>query len=155
MNICNNNLKKEEEMTTLEKPTLMPHVPSFFNDFFDDDTFLNKSWFTKMPAANIVETTNNFTVEMAVPGMNKKDFHVDLENNMLTILCEKEETLTENDAHYTRREFSFNMFNRTFKLPEYVDLKDIEAKYIDGILKVMLPKKEEAKRMTRKEIAIK
>lgn len=142
-------------MTTLEKPAFMPHVPSFFNDFFDDDTFLNKSWFTKMPAANIIENTNNFTVEMAVPGMNKKDFHVDLENNTLTIFCEKKDEFTTDDAHYTRREFSYNNFSRTFTLPDYVDLKHIEAKYIDGILKVMLPKKESAKRLMKKEITIK
>lgn len=142
-------------MTTLEKPTLMPHVPSFFNDFFDDDTFLNKSWFNKMPAANVVESKDSFIVELAVPGMNKKDFHVDLENNILTIFCEKKEEFKENDAHYTRREFSYNTFNRTFTLPEYVDMKHIEAKYTDGILKVMLPKKEEARNMIRKEITIK
>lgn len=142
-------------MTTLEKPTLMPQVPSLFNEFFDDDTFFNKSWFSKLPAANIIENENNLTVELAVPGMRKKDFHVDLENGLLTISCEKKEENFENNMHYTRKEFSYNTFSRNFRLPDYVDMDHIEANYVDGILRVVLPKKVEARGIIRKEIMIK
>ena len=142
-------------MTTLVKPTLMPHVPSFFNDFFDDDTFLNKSWFNKLPAANVIENATNFMVELAIPGMNKKDFHVEIENNMLLVSCKKETENLTTENHYTRREFGYNSFNRTFTIPDYVDMKHIEAKYLDGILKITLPKKETAKNMMHKEIEIK
>lgn len=142
-------------MTTLAKTTRFPYFPTLFNDFFDDDTFFNKNWFNKLPAANIEETENDFKIELAVPGMKKDDFHIELENGMLNIWCEKEDTKEEMEKNYSRKEFNYTKFNRAFRLPEYLNTEKIDARYKDGILNIMLPKMEEAKRNWHKEIAIK
>lgn len=141
---------------------LFPTLPRFFDDFFTRDLF---DWDarnfsttdTTLPAVNIVESPNQFTVEMAAPGMTKKDFTIELENEVLRITSEKEvkDELKEGD-HYNRHEFSYQSFQRTFHLPKsVVDMSKIEAKYENGILRVLIPKKEEAKALPPRKIAIK
>ncbi len=131
-------------------------LPRFFNDFFDDDFLPSYEGFrgVNVPAVNIKEDDNKFTIEVAAPGLNKDDFNVDLDNNMLTISSEKEEKDEEKDGKYMRKEFSYCKFNRSFTLPETVDADKIEAKHKDGVLEVNIPKKETSKQKAPKKIKV-
>lgn len=139
----------------------MNQMPLLFDDFFNRDIF---NWGlsnfsntnTTIPGVNIKETPENFEVEVAAPGMSKKDFKIELDGNSLTISSEKSNTQEQReDEKYTRREFSYQSFYRTFHLPkEVVDLDNIEAKYENGLLHLLIPKKEEAKQKPPKLIQI-
>ncbi|NND34411.1 MAG: Hsp20/alpha crystallin family protein [Saprospiraceae bacterium] len=136
--------------------------PQFFDDFFTRDLSNwrypnNYSKATTMPSVNIVESPENFMVEMAVPGMRKEDFQVELNDDILRIWSEKsDENAVEQDNAFLRKEFSYRAFERTFTLPKsVVDQSKIEAKYQDGILRLMIPKREEAKALPPRKIAIK
>ncbi len=125
---------------------LLPRT-RFFDNFFDtswpvfDSETENMNW---MPAANVKETDRMFEIELSVPGYTKKDIHMEMNNDMLRITGEmKDEVKTKNDE-YTRREFSYGSFTRTFHLPEFVKDDKITAKCKDGVLLVTLPKKEAA-----------
>ena len=102
------------------------------------------TWNPSVPAVNIKDNTDGFELELAVPGMKKDDFTVEVDNDVLTISSEIESEKEEKDENYTRREFSFTSFKRAFTLPDTVDGSKIDAKYKDGILKLTLPKKQEA-----------
>lgn len=143
-------------MTLLEKtPALLPDV---FSGFFDDDRFLNldfrRNWPAKVPAANVFEHDDDFVIHLAAPGMNKKDFKIALENRTLWISAETEMDKTEEMIDYTRREFNYNAFKRSFAIPENVNIEKIAAKYEDGVMKIRLPKLEVVKKLPRKEIKI-
>ena len=135
--------------------------PRLFDDFFTRDFFdwgaQNSSLTnTSIPAVNIVENNEGFAVEMAAPGMSKTDFNIELDNEILTISSNKEvrNELQENES-YTRREFSYQSFRRTFQLPRtVVDESKIKAQYEDGVLRVLIPKREEAKALPPRTIAI-
>jgi HSP20 family protein len=136
-------------------------VPSLFDRFFDND-FLNWSNHnfsdtnTTLPAVNIKEDAEGFEVEMSAPGFDKGDFKIDLNNRLLTISSEKKvENETKKDQEFTRREFSYQSFSRSFTLPESVEEDKISAKYENGILSLNIPKKEEAKPKPPKQIEIK
>jgi HSP20 family protein len=105
-----------------------------------------------IPAANIVENEKSFHIEISVPGMNKDDFKLKLENNVLTVSSEKETENVEETKNYTRKEFMYGAFSRSFTLPKIVETDSIKAAYENGILKIELPKKDEAK--ISKEITI-
>lgn len=135
-------------------------LPSLFNRFFENDLF---DWSTRnfsdtnttLPSVNIKEDDNGFEVEMAAPGLEKKDFKIELLNNVLTVSCEKKmETETKEGQRFTRQEFSFQSFSRSFTLPYSVEGEKIMAKYENGILKVAIPKKEEAKPKPLKQIEV-
>jgi HSP20 family protein len=136
-------------------------MPSVFDDFFkpwnnwfENDFFNGKSM--NVPAVNITDNKDDFVVSLAVPGMKKDDFNIDVEGNMLTISCDKEEKKEEKDSRYTRKEYNYSSFSRSFTLPDEIMKEKIEARYEDGVLKLMLPKKEEAKKMAiSKHIAVK
>lgn len=136
-------------------------------DFFDmDDFFENRGWIRNMvpenfwngkrsePALNIKETDDNFEIELAAPGFGKKDFEVTIEDGCLNIKAEKSSSEEETDDNYTRREFSYNAFERSLQLPESVKQEAIKAKYNDGILSFNLAKKEEAKKLPPKKVQI-
>jgi HSP20 family protein len=134
---------------------------SLFDDFFSRDLWNRaitngSSTNTTIPLVNIKEDNENFEVEMAAPGMDKKDFKVELDGNVLTITSEKEIQNEEKDGErYSRREFSYQSFQRSFQLPkEVVDAEKIEAKYENGVLRLLIPKKEEAKPRPPKTIQI-
>jgi len=136
-------------------------MPSLFNDFFNRDPWEwglsnNSTTNTSIPAVNIRETPEAFEVEMAAPGMNKEDFNIQLDNNMLTISSEKQHQNEQKDGErYARREFSYQSFQRTFHLSkDVVDADKIEAKYNNGLLHLTIPKKEEAKQRPPKTIKI-
>ena len=135
-------------------------MPSLFNDFFRpwDEWFEGglTSRVLNVPAVNITENKDEFMVSLAIPGMKKEDFIIDIEGNMLTISSEKEESKEEKDEKYTRKEFNYSSFSRSFSLPDEVNMEKIDARYVDGVLKLSLPKKEEAKKIaTSKHIDIK
>jgi len=132
-------------------------LPSLWEDLFNNDLFSFPSFVAKgttVPAVNISETENEYTLEMAVPGMKKSDLNINLDHNVLTISSEQEEKKEEKDKNFTRKEFSYQSFARSFTLPETVDQEKVSAKQTNGVLKVVLPKKEEAKVPSSKVIKV-
>jgi HSP20 family protein len=134
-------------------PLMKPETrfPSLFDDFFRPwtDLFEGSRLMGRganMPAVNIVENGNEYKVTVAAPGLKSGDINIDVENNVLTISAEKEDKLEEKDERYTRREYNYTSFSRSFTLPNDVKQDSIEAKYEDGVLKLALPKKEEARK---------
>ncbi|RYG18315.1 MAG: Hsp20/alpha crystallin family protein [Chitinophagaceae bacterium] len=126
-------------------------VPSFggvFDSIFTDSFFTGRDM-ALVPAVNICETADHFHVELAAPGLAKEDFKINLERKMLTISVQKESSNEEESKNFSRKEFSYSSFTRSFTLPDSADENAIEAKYNEGILKVDIPKKEEAKNVTR------
>ncbi len=142
-------------------------LPSF-SRFWDDDDLFNRNltnWGpsnysdvnSTLPAVNIKETKDSYEVEMAAPGMKKEDFKIELDRNILTISSEKTEEHEENgeDEKYSRKEFSYQSFQRSFNLPkEVVDEEKIKAEYKNGVLHLVIPKKEEAKQKPPRKILI-
>jgi HSP20 family protein len=135
-------------------------MPYLFNDFFkpwnewfNNDTFLAKA--ISVPAVNITEHKDQYEVALAVPGMKKSDFKIDLDDNMLTISSEKEESSEEKEKKFTRKEYSYSSFSRSFSMPEEINKDKIEAKYEDGVLKISLPRKVKAEKPMAKKISIK
>ncbi|NNL08047.1 MAG: Hsp20/alpha crystallin family protein [Croceitalea sp.] len=119
--------------------------PSLMNEFFKPDWFGGLENFnTNVPAVNIKENEKDFELEFAIPGFKKEDFNIELDNDVLTVSSEMHTEEETNEEKYTRREFSFSSFRRSFTLPETVDGGKINASYEDGLLKLTLPKKEEA-----------
>ena len=141
--------------------SLLNPLPLLFDDFFNRDAFnWGNSNFsntnTTVPAVNIKETSENYEVEVAAPGMTKKDFKVELDGNVLTISSEKSTQQEEGeDNRYSRKEFSYQSFQRTFNLQkEVMDIEKIQAKYENGLLRLLIPKKEEAKQKPPRLIQI-
>ena len=125
--------------------------PSLFEDFFKpwsqwvDDSRITGRVKT-MPAVNISENKNHYTVKVAAPGMKKEDFQIDIEGNMLNIHSEKEERKEEKDEKFTRKEYSYSSFSRSFSLPEDVKQEDNKARYENGELNITLPRKEDGRK---------
>lgn len=138
---------------------MFPTIPALFDDFFSHEPFnwRNSNFSsadTTLPSVNIKETPENFTVEVAAPGMDKKDFRIMLEGNTLTIVSESDRNEDQNHV-FARREFSYQSFTRTFVLPkDVVNESGISAKYEHGILYLTIPKKEEAKQKPPRLIEI-
>lgn len=128
----------------LAKPNLKT-LDSFFEDFFQDSNLplFPKNNGLNFPAVNIVENEKNYELELNVPGRKKEDFKIKLEKDMLTVSFESEEQKTEETKKFIKREFVTQSFSRSFTLDDKINTEAIEAKYEDGILKLMLPKKEE------------
>lgn len=135
-------------------PTLFGDFFRPWNDLFDKSDFVGRT--LQVPAVNIKETTDDYSLSLAVPGMKKDDFKIDMEGNMITVSCEKEESKEEKEAKYTRNEYNFTSFSRSFTLPDEINKEKIDARYENGILKLVLPKKEEVKKTAiSKHIAVK
>ena len=109
----------------------------------------------EVPAVNITEQKDNYLVSLAAPGLKKEDFRIDVDGNMLTISSEREESKEEKDKKFTRKEYNYSSFSRSFSLPEEINKEKIEATYENGVLKISLPRKEEAKKNSAKHIAVK
>ncbi len=143
---------------------LMPTLRSNLSELFDmdrllDEPFMGTSFwdnrrFARLPATNIREINDEFIVELAAPGMKKNDFHINIDNNILEIKVEKEEESSDIQKSFTRREYNFNAFYRSFNLPDTVLSEKIKAEYKDGLLQIHLPKVAEAKKKVVKEIAV-
>jgi HSP20 family protein len=136
-------------------------LPSVFQDFFKpwdrwfDTNGGSLSQMLTVPAVNIVEKQDHFEISLAVPGMKKDDFNIDVEGNMLTISAESEEQKQEKDERHTRREFNYTSFSRAFTLPEGVKKDQVDASYTNGLLKLVLPKTEEARKAPARHINVK
>jgi len=137
----------------LETSASMARFGRDMNDFFNS----NASWVRTVPAVNVVEHNDGFRIEVAAPGLKKEDFKLNLNHNNLTISAyqetQKEESEKPNEK-YTRREFSYSSFQRTFTLPTSVDADNIQASYTNGVLKIEIPKREEAKSKPPRQIEI-
>ena len=132
-------------------------VNPWFNDVFDsiiNDSFFNDRFVNKVPAVNVAETENEFHIELAAPGLKKEDFKINLDKNVLSVSAEKKTENVDETKKYSKREYSYNSFIRSFTLPETADQSKIDAEYTDGVLKLIVAKKEEAKVQTR-EISVK
>lgn len=136
------------------------YLPSFFDRFLNNELMdWGHSNFSgtnsSLPMVNVKETADDFVIELAAPGMDKKDFKIKFKNNVITISSERENEKEEKKENYTRREFSYQSFQRSFTVPENAINGDkIEAKYNNGILHVTLPKREEVKPQPEREIKI-
>jgi len=132
-------------------------LPSFVDEFFTPwkTMFEGMNRDFTLPAVNVKETKQEFILSVAAPGLNKQDFRIDMDGNMLTISAEKEEETPGSDKNYSRREYNYSKFARTFSIPDDINIEKIDAHYEDGVLKVLLPKKEEAKSHALKTIAVK
>ena len=129
---------------------------SLLSDFFDNDRFFDSTWLRKqtLPAVNVKETDKGFDIEVAAPGLTKKDFNIFLEDRMLTISSEKKEQKEEKEKGYTRKEFNYSSFSRSFALPENVNEGDVRATYEDGVLNLTLMKKALPKEKNKKLIEV-
>ena len=121
-------------------------LPSVFNSNFNAGLTL--------PKVNIRETKDAYFVDMAVPGLKKSDFQIELDNKLLSISTEVEEKNELQEENFTRREFGYSSFKRSFSLPETIKEDAIKAEYKDGVLSIHLPKKEEAKQKPSRSIKI-
>jgi HSP20 family protein len=136
------------------------HKPSVFDRFFENDLFdwSNRNYSntnTTLPSVNIKENSESFEVEMAAPGLTKNDFKIELNHDLLTISSDKEtENETREGQEFTQREFSYQSFSRSFTLPNSADSEKIRARYENGILRVNIPKKEEARPKPARQINI-
>jgi HSP20 family protein len=135
-------------------------TPSLFDDFFKpwNEWFDKPALFEKMmttPAVNVKENMDNYIVSLAAPGLKKEDFKIGIESNMLTIGCEKEVNEEEENVKFTRKEYNYFTFSRSFTIPEDVRLDAIDAHYENGVLDIKLPRIEETKKLTTsKTIAV-
>lgn len=123
-----------------------------FNDVFDsifNDTFFSDRMVSRIPAANISETVDHYHVELAAPGLKKKDFKINLERNVLSISADQRSENKQEERNYTKREYTYSSFVRSFNLPESADENGIQATYVDGVLAIDIPKREEAKTVSR------
>ncbi len=125
----------------------LPWYDNMFTDLLGTDRLLTNDFFREdnwMPAMNIKENDENFEIDIAAPGFNKKDFEITIENGILHLSAEKKEEKEEKEDNFTRKEFSYNSFSRSFTLPENVNDEDnVNAKYKNGILKLTLTKLHE------------
>lgn len=131
-----------------------PFFPSLIDDFINQDWNLKTPSSTTLPAVNIKDLEAQFEIELAVPGMKKSDFEIEVEDGLLSISSSLEEEQVTEKGKFTRREFSYNSFKRTFAIPESVDPSNIEAQYSDGVLQLRLPKRKEALPQPKKLIKI-
>lgn len=129
-------------------------LPAFVNDFFDVEKLLPGTFDTSgkkidlkeiqtiFPVANIIENDKDFTIELAAPGFECKDFIIEVDNGLLSIIAKADETFVEKEKNYKRKEFSHNSFTRSFILPTDSLPDQIDASYSNGILNLLIPKKK-------------
>jgi HSP20 family protein len=132
---------------------LMPGFNDVFESIFND-TFFNDRLTSRVPAANISESEDHFHVELAAPGLKKEDFKLNLDRNVLNISVEQNNEAGDAQKNYSKREYSYSSWVRSFTLPESANAENIEAVYTDGVLKIDIAKREEAKAV-RRQIEIK
>ncbi|MEX2595363.1 MAG: Hsp20/alpha crystallin family protein [Salibacteraceae bacterium] len=129
------------------------YFPSIFDEFFNDFTKVNRE--EAVPAVNVKENEKQFTLELAAPGLKRDDFNLEVESDRLVISAEVKHENTTEDDKYTRKEFSYQSFKRSFSLPEgEINTDEIKAKYADGVLSIDLPKRKEEEVKASKRISI-
>jgi HSP20 family protein len=150
----NGNVVKRNQHGLGNFPAWTSFIDELFNEELSNVKNINFNNGMTAPKVNIKESVDAYTLEMAVPGFKKSDFIVDLENETLSVSAEIKNEEERKDDNYTRKEFSYASFKRTFVLPETVEEDKIEARYTDGILSLNIPKKEEAKPKPARTIEI-
>jgi len=132
--------------------------PSLWSDIFKDNTFSPENWlrntFSLLPAVNIRENEHSFVMDIAAPGFEKKDFKIDIDKGFITIGAHKEQRNDQTKDNFTRKEFSFESFSRSFALPENVLEEKIDAVYNNGMLQLTVPKKEKSEAFPKKTVAV-
>jgi HSP20 family protein len=133
--------------------------PSLLSDLFDADKFFAPTWIDRelesdVPSVNVKENSKEFNIELAAPGYARDQFKINVENDVLTISAERKDESKDENERYTRKEFSYNSFARSFTLPKSVNADKVDAKYVDGILKLCVHKKEESKVLQKREIQV-
>ena len=130
--------------------------PTLLDELFDDRWFNFDTFNQTFPAVNTIEKDNQYLLEIAVPGMDKKDFEIEIQNDLISISSiSKQEKEVKDNLNYNRQEFIYNSFHRTFSLPKEVDQSKIKAIYSNGILTITLPKLKEVISKSRKLIEVK
>lgn len=135
-------------MTLLKFPTkntesVNPFVNSVLDNLFND-SFVSDRLVSRTPAVNIIEDEKSFSIELAAPGLKKSDFKINVDKNIISLAVEKADAKESEEKLYSKKEYNYSSFSRSFTLPETVDYSNIEASYIDGILTVKIGKKEES-----------
>jgi HSP20 family protein len=130
---------------------------SWLSNFIDNDRFFDSDWLKKMnmPAVNVHETDKSYELELAAPGLSKKDFKITAEEGILTVSSEKKEEKEQKEKDYTRKEFEYSSFSRSFTLPQNINEEDIKATYEDGILKLTIAKHLASQPKPKKAIEVK
>ena len=152
--------KNKQRLFPWSNPTINPWDNTMLKSFLSTDDFFNDDFFEEdslMPAMNVKETKDKLKVELAAPGFSKKDFEVTLDEDILHISAEKKKEKSEEDKKtgYTRKEFSYNSFKRSLKLPVTINQdEEVKATYDNGILKIALNKLKEAKTIPTKTIEV-
>lgn len=143
-------------MNLLKKqPNRTSWIPSTFDEFFRSEwTPTVPSFNTTVPAVNVKDAEKSFHLEIAAPGLKKENFSIEVENDILSIQSSFDQSAEQKEDRFTRREFSYHSFRRSFSLPDSVDAQKIKAQYKDGILSLTLPKRKEALPQPVKQIAI-
>jgi HSP20 family protein len=131
-----------------------PAFPGLLEDFLGNDQYFRRDFAQFVPAVNIAEAADHFSIELSAPGFAKEDFKLEVENYTLSISGEKKKETAAEGKTYTRKEFGYGSFKRVFTLPQSVDTERIHAKYENGILEIVVSKKDEAKTKPVKEIRI-
>lgn len=129
-----------------------PFINNQLNDLFFDEDFFSREFAGYVPAVNIIENEKKYSIEVSAPGFDKQDFKIEVEKGVLKISGEHKTDKKEEESNFTRREFNYGSFSRSFNISESIDEEKIDAKYENGILKLHLPKKEQVK--NSKEIKI-
>ena len=130
--------------------------PTLLDELFDDRWFNFDTFNQTFPAVNTIEKDNQYLLEIAVPGMDKKDFEIEIQNDLISISSiSKQEKEVNDNLNYNRQEFNYNSFHRTFSLPKEVDQSKIKAIYSNGILTITLPKLKEVISKSKKLIEVK
>ncbi|WP_312186135.1 Hsp20/alpha crystallin family protein [Sphingobacterium sp.] len=128
---------------SLNTDAVNPFVNTVFDNLFNDN-FISDRLVSRVPAVNISESEKSFKIEMAAPGLDKSDFKINVDKNLITISAEKKEESASEEKLYSKKEFNYSSFSRSFTLPETVDYSNIEAAYEGGVLILTVGKKEDA-----------
>lgn len=136
--------------SSLLRPSVLEDIIRPWNEWLDEKWPFS----THLPAVNVKETNDTYEIIMAAPGLEKNDFKIDVNGSLLTISAEKDEKREEKDESYSRREYSYKSFSRSFSLPEDIHKDKIDANYQNGELRLTLPKKDEAKKIPHQKISV-
>src|SRR5690606_10893789 len=128
---------------TVNTDSVNPFVNSVFDNLFND-SFITDRLVTRVPAVNITETEDAYNIELAAPGLQKSDFKINVDKNIVSISVDKKEESEVKEKLYCKKEYSDTSFTRSFTLPDTVDYSNIDATYVDGVLDVRIGKKEDA-----------
>lgn len=136
--------------SSLFRPSILEDMIRPWNEWLDD----RWPFASHTPAMNVRERDDSFEITVAAPGLEKSDFKIDVNGTLLTVSVEKDQKKEEKEEGYSRREYSYTSFSRTFTLPENINKNKIDATYINGELRLILPKTEEARKELHQKISV-